>query len=665
MTHFRRYSKNSAIFCGDSTRWQAYFELTADKRYEPDILVGVQPVNAWDSFEFSSLSKDAESEKLASLMQEGFALFLDALKAYQTTEKIIRREIFANKDNTVVPVRIRCSKCLPPEATATREIFLGEDLVPKAVSIVINCDLFHHVVTALNNVSKENKPKRLGILWGIVGPVLHELGHSNLPRDRFFEEINQVWFDCIVIRNLFFNRKNENGFLVPNAIGRQFIEFYISRLLKNKFEGQKEVVFSLPFFKMLNQLHNLLREDTLRRYEELKLFKLEEIAEPAKVIIRSYLDEKYLRPSLSQAMSPIPEAYLPMAVDWKNKTPLTPPPEIGRYGIEDEEDLSAWNKVEKKFRKIGLLITCQLGMGEFGRVYETINLSNPSWPKKVAVKVDRIYKSQKDKAIQVEDVMLNLSRDLSNSPHVIRVYDVGLLSKKHTYHVLQLVPEGETLDELLGVGREEPTSRPKTFVQVSTIQKLKQKLFKPVNQPPKRKNNRFARPLTIIETIDVMISILLWVEKVHTLGYSINDVKTGNIMLNCRGLVKGIDLDFYQKTGSFPQELMQDFFLLSWSCLLLLINAPRESPVPVEMLKDTFGPTLRRGAPELKKLLVEQWPFSEISHEDGEDIVDCFVDIVTRSRFNDYGKDSDLFEQDINRLINLKRLFFEREIILT
>lgn len=58
-----------------------------------------------------------------------------------------------------------------------------------------------------------------------------------------------------------------------------------------------------------------------------------------------------------------------------------------------------------KFRKIGLVIVCQLGIGELGRVYEAINLTNPRWPERVAVKVDRIYKKRKDEAIQAYDVI--------------------------------------------------------------------------------------------------------------------------------------------------------------------------------------------------------------------------------------------------------------------
>jgi serine/threonine protein kinase len=412
-------------------------------------------------------------------------------------------------------------------------------------------------------------------------------------------------------------------------------------------------------------LHRLIGEDMLNKHEKIKLLKFDDLVASAKVIIRGYLDDEYLRPSLSEIMSGLPEAYRPMEITWKKKGPETPPPKVGRYGIEDEEDLSAWNKVADKFRKIGLVIVCQLGIGEFGRVYEAINLINPSWPEKVAVKVDRIYKKRKKEAIQVEDVIMKLSHALSNSPHVISIYDAGLLSKKYTYHVLQLVAEGETLDELLGIGGTEPTSRPAIFGEEDTLQKLRQKFLKPIGQRSRRKNHRFTRPLTLNETIDVVVSMLLWVEKVHSLGYSINDVKTGNVMINCRGQIKGIDLDFYQKAPSFPQAFMQDFFLLSWACLLIFVNAPRKDPLPAESLKEDFGIALQSGADFFRDALLREWKFTDLSSKDASPFLDCFTDIISRSRANIYGVNRDLFEQDINRLIYLKRLFFEREIVMT
>jgi hypothetical protein len=659
----QKYSDNSVVFDGERTSWQTYLALSLAQRYEPDTLVRVKPLSERDGFEFSTLNKNSNSETLVHFLNDGFSLFLKKLREYETAAAIIAREVLANKANTIVPIQIKCSPHLP--ADSTREIFLDDNLNIKDVSIVLNSDLIHNVAKAYEKISDGGEDERLGILWGLIKPLLHELGHSNLPRDRFFEEIHQVWCDCVAMRNIFFKSKRKSGFLVPNKAGKTYMQFFSERLLQNGIKVSKDEIFSQPFFKMLNHLHRLIGEEMLNKHEKIKLLKFDDLVASAKVIIRGYLDDEYLRPSLSEIMSGLPEAYRPMEITWKKKGPETPPPKVGRYGIEDEEDLSAWNKVADKFRKIGLVIVCQLGIGEFGRVYEAINLINPSWPERVAVKVDRIYKKRKKEAIQVEDVIMQLSHALSNSPHVISIYDAGLLSKKYTYHVLQLVAEGETLDELLGIGGTEPTSRPAIFGEENTLQKLRQKFLKPIGQRSKRKNHRFTRPLTLNETIDVIVSMLLWVEKVHSLGYSINDVKTGNVMINCRGQIKGIDLDFYQKAPSLPQAFMQDFFLLSWACLLLFINAPRKDPLPPESLKEDFGIALQSGADFFRDALLQEWKFTDLSSKDASSFLDCFTDIISRSRANIYGVNRDLFEQDINRLIYLKRLFFEREIVMT
>jgi len=659
----QRYSNNSVVFEGEYSEWQAYLERSYDKRYLPDIYIQVDPVVDTSGLKFTTLTQNQLAEELVVLLTEGLRLLDERLTSYPITAEILTREVYTNSANGIVPVLIKCSPYVPIDAT--REIILNDSLEIQAVSVVLNSELVQTVITAYQQVFEGKKYERLGILWGLLRPLLHELGHSNMPRDRFFEEIHRIWCECVVMRNVFFRDKTQDGFLVPNKAGETYIKLYIDKLVKPENEFAVENCFSLPYFKMLNHLNRIVSEDMLKRNAALKLIKKDELSDPAKVIIRGYLDDKYLRPSLAQTMSEIPEAYKPMQIRWHKKGPETPAPKIGRYGIEDEEDLSAWKKLASKFKKIGLLIVSQLGIGEFGRVYEALNLSNPSWPERVAVKVDRIYKKRKNQAIQVEAVMLRLSQDLSNSPHVIRVYDTGLLSKKYTYHVLQLVAEGETLDELLGIGKEEPTSKPGRFSQQETLGQLKQKFLKPITQLPKKKNHRFARPLTLNETIDVMVSMLLWVEKVHMLGYTINDIKTGNVMINCRGQLKGIDLDFYQKSANLPQAYMQDFFLLSWSCLFLLINAPRGKALPVKRLKAAFGAALQDGADSLRKALATEWLFRDLSATDGQQILDCFVEIIFRMRTNVYGAHRDLFEHDINKLVYLKRLFFEREIILT
>jgi len=659
----QRYSDNSVVFEGEYSEWQAYLERSYDKRYLPDITIQVDPALDGSGLMFTTLTENQLAEHLVVLYAEGLHLLTERLASYPITAEILTREVYANDANNIVPILIKCSPYVPTDAT--REIVLNDNLEIQVVSVVLNSNLVQTIVSAYQEVSTGKKFERLGILWGLLKPLLHELGHSNLPRDRFFEEIQRVWCECVIVRNVFFRDKLQDGQLVPNKSGETYLTFYVDKLLDPDDKAVVNDCFNLPYFKMLNHLNRFVSEDMLKRKATLKLIKNDDFNDPAKVIIRGYLDDKYLRPSLAQTMSEIPEAYKPMKITWNKKGPETPAPKIGRYGIEDEEDLSAWKKLANKFNKIGLLIVSQLGIGEFGRVYEALNLSNPSWPERVAVKVDRIYKKRKNQAIQVEAVMLRLSQDLSNSPHVIRVYDTGLLSKKYTYHVLQLVAEGETLDELLGIGKEEPTSKPGKFSQAETLGQLKQKFLKPVIQLPKKKNHRFARPLTLNETIDVMVSMLLWVEKVHMLGYTINDIKTGNVMINCRGQLKGIDLDFYQKSPNLPQAYMQDFFLLSWSCLFLLINAPRDEALPVKKLKAEFGHALQDGADSLMKVLAAEWMFKDLSATDGQQILDCLVEIIFRLRTNVYGAHRDLFEHDINKLVYLKRVFFEREIILT
>ena len=659
----KQYSDNAVVFDGSCTGWQTYLERLPEERYEPDTVVEFKKLSAGGEFELVNVNAHADSAALIGLLEQGLRLFVEKFKKYPCAFDIIAKEVFSNDSNAVAPLHILSSRYLLTDAT--REVFLDDDLNVKSVNIVINTELIHDVVSFHNDFSPDKDTDRVGIYWALLQPLLHELGHKNLPRDRFFEEIHRVWCDSVIMRNLLFKQKRDNGRLAANRIGNAFGDFLVER---NRLKGvalNKEELFRRPFYEMLNQLYRQVDEETLARYQKMKVLCLGELSDAAKVIIREYLDDQYLRPALAQVMAATPEAYRPMQVHWKKKKPVAPQPEIGRFGIEDEEDLAAWGKVANKFRDIGFIIVCQLGIGQFGRVYEAINVTNPRWPGRVAVKVDRIYKKRRQEAIQGSDVMMNLSRHLGASPHVIRIYDAGLLSKKHTYHILQLVAEGETLDVLLGIGGQEPTSRPASVSESGILQQLKQMYLKPIDHKPRRKVNRFLRPLNLKEIIDLMVSMLLWVEKVHNLGYAINDVKTGNIMINRRGQLKGIDLDFYQKVPPTPEAMMQDNFLLSWSCLLLYINAPLKIPFPTDQLKTEYGVPLQEGKAALKMKLLEKWVFDELPTQQKHLFLDGLVDILFRARTNEYGRHPKLFEQDIDRLIYLKRLFFEREIVLS
>jgi DNA-binding helix-hairpin-helix protein with protein kinase domain len=49
--------------------------------------------------------------------------------------------------------------------------------------------------------------------------------------------------------------------------------------------------------------------------------------------------------------------------------------------------------------------------------------------------------------------------------------------------------------------------------------------------------------------MDLLTSIVLWLEEVHALGYAVNDLKNGNLMVSRRGQLKGIDLDTYSPSA--------------------------------------------------------------------------------------------------------------------
>ena len=223
-------SDNSVVFHGERDSWTAYLELSHDQRYEPEILAAVKPVTDNDGFEFIALNDHSRCDKLVRLLNEGFGLFINKLKEYPTTASIVAKEVFSNSANSEVSIQIRCSQHLPSEAT--REILLDDYLNIKAVSIVLNSDLFGDVIKAYKKMTKGSEDEQLGILWGLIKPLLHELGHSNLPRDRFFEEIHRVWCDCVAMRNIFFGDRRQKGYLVPYKAGKFYIKFFTERMLK-------------------------------------------------------------------------------------------------------------------------------------------------------------------------------------------------------------------------------------------------------------------------------------------------------------------------------------------------------------------------------------------------------------------------------------------------
>ena len=347
----------------------------------------------------------------------------------------------------------------------------------------------------------------------------------------------------------------------------------------------------------------------------------------------------------------------------------TPAPRVGRYGILDRNDVSAWRKVSGAFEDMGLTLIRQLGMGEFGRVYEAINRGNPHIPQRVAVKVDRIEKRQKKNAILAAEETMKIGRDLGRSPHVIRIYDAGKLSgKKYTYHVIQLV-DGDTLDNLVGItGREHASiHRPRQARQ--SPQAVRQEYLRAMDGSAgegwrrRRRALPFLDPLTLSQLLDVFTSILLWLEEIHRLGYAVNDLKNGNLMISRRGQLKGIDLDAYARVFSTMDKL-PDFFFLAPSLLLIILHGTTKSqPTPAALEK------MVKSRDVLRSTLQAIWPFGDLAEISRgrvatEDAIDMVANLISRSRDLTYAKHPDVFSEDINHFIELKRTIFVQEIVL-
>jgi serine/threonine protein kinase len=352
----------------------------------------------------------------------------------------------------------------------------------------------------------------------------------------------------------------------------------------------------------------------------------------------------------------------------KKRKVATPPPHVGRYGIQDADDLEAWKKVDGPFNEMGFRLIRQLGMGQFGRVYEAVNRENPHIPQLVALKVDRIQPGDKKRAIQEAGIALHTARDLSLSPHVIRIYDAGKLSgKKYTYHILQRV-DGETLDHLAGVAGSEHASfhGPKGRTLDGTLPlSYSEALEASVGESwrAERLSTAFTDPLSISHCLDLITSMLLWVEEIHQIGYAINDLKNGNLMISRRGQMKGIDLDSYEP-ASLPSQRTPDFVFLAVTLVLLLLNVRRGDTNPF-----SADSRLTHDLEELRKVLNETWAFGDVTRlSDGRmqqaDIVNLFVDLIQGCRDYSFAHEPEKFSAFVDRFIHLKRRTILDEIVL-
>ena len=535
----------------------------------------------------------------------------------------------------------------------TREVRFDKDLVPMENNIVVNAGKAREFLDDIDGLLEKDKPTRMvGTAWPLMHGIISKLARSSVPRDDFVERIHVTTRMCLLTINLLFKDIAKRK-LVPNKAG-EIYEKYHSRL---EDIDRARLYERHPYFRLLNELRFFITEKGSRNDNDI-----------AQVLVREYLDQCYLRLSLAGVMPDPPEAMMPMEWNWVKKRKIsTPSPKTGRYGIQDDEDFAAWKKVGRAFDEMGFTIVRQLGIGQFGRVYDAVNRENPHIPQHVALKVDRIQRGEKKQAIQAAEITLNTARDLAKSPHVIRIYDAGKLSgKKYTYHILQRV-DGETLDHLVGVagvehasfhgprGRVRDQSLPNSYTQA--LAGASGEAWRGT-----RLTASFTEPLSLSRCLDLITSMLLWVEEIHQIGYAINDLKNGNLMVSRRGQLKGIDLDSYEPATSAEQR-MPDFVFLSVTLILLLFNIRGAGSSPL------YTEGLIKDGELLRDALNGDWSFGDVEKLSGgrisqAEIVGLLVELVQGCRDHRFASEPAAFSAFIDRFIRVKRLTFLDEIVL-
>lgn len=634
---------SATLFSADSPAWVRYLGATEESRYVPDMRVSVHVESTLGVLSFEPETEDARW--LAELLSFGFRELTERLAPKPHVFKVFRQLVFENEANQRSELTLLLSATVPGHGTRETR---SQDGKTGAARLVLSQQLALAGRDHFERARSGSSAEKLGAIWSLVARVMHSLAYPPAPRDLFVTKIDLLARLSYVAINVLYDEQRR-GLLWPTEVGSAFAE------ASSRASGLTipEVIERDTYFRSLAKLGFMLRQAPYSRYEQ-----------DARIVARDYLDPLYLRLSLASAMPGVLPAMKAMKHTRHGQSIRTPSPELGSYGILDEEDLAAWKTVSGRFADLGFTLLRQLGMGEFGRVYEALNDNNGAFPERVALKVDRIV-GKKKKAILEAEEAIAVGRQLAASPHVIRIYDTGKLSGlRFTYHVLQLI-DGDTLDNLAGVtGREHASiSRPPSARGTELEAQLE--FARAVDSRGSelwrrdRVSAPFTRALSPAMVLDLLTSVLLWLEEVHQAGFANNDLKNGNLMMSRRGQLKGIDLDSYSKLHSYKDK-MTDFMFLAVSLILLIFNAPvtdRDRNVPWEELIESEE--------RLRARLAVAWPFGDVAalsqgRVTHEDLTDLVVDLVQRSRQLVYAKRPELFAADIARLLDLKRrLMFE------
>jgi len=641
-----RTELSTTVFSGDPSEWIAYLRMPFGQRCEAGIAVRahLQPDLKIIAFE----AENDDSRWLAELLSSGIRQARKRIDDKPKVENAFEDLLFKHARKGRRWLSVRLSPDVPSDGTL--EVIRDGANGIAETRIVLHSRLARYVREALEGGVYSGST--LGLYWPLVARFVAQLAYPEAPRDRFLEKIEVFSkMTYVAINVLYEGRKGGN--LVPSPAG----EVYEQMVSQSSGVPRSRLMEAHPYFRMLNKLGFLLRGHGYAGD-----------AAEVRVAACEYLDSVYLRLSLAGAMPEVAPAMEPMPFERAGRKVRTPEPRLGSFGIVDEQDLEAWKTVADPFRDAGFTLLRQLGMGEFGRVYEALNDNSPNFPGRVALKVDRIIGKKKNAILEAEEAMF-VGRALARAPHLMRLYDTGKLKgQRFTYHVLQLI-DGDTLDNLVGVTGTEHASVSRPPAARTSDFEAQAEFDRAISSRGGElwRRQRMALPFTHALSppmvLDLLTSVLLWLEGVHEVGYAINDLKNGNLMMSRRGQLKGIDLDSYAPAHS-PKDKVTDFMFLAVSMILLLFSAPvanRGRNVPWEELIESEA-KLRAG-------LVEAWPFGDVElQSDGrvtrDELTTVLVDLVHRSRHLVYTKRPDLFSEDIARMISLKHRLLMEEFVI-
>jgi hypothetical protein len=640
-----RTEHSTTVFSAEAEDWVRYLGLSHGERYEPDFRVRIHLHREWHLLAFEAENDD--SRWLAELLERGLSSVKKRLESRPHLLSAFDDLVFQNAKHGGT-VTVVLSPDVPSDGTREGS---REEGTPGDLRVVLHSGLVRYVKETLDAGALVPAEPRLGYYWPLIGRLVSELAYPVAPLDRFAAKIDVFSRVTYVAIGVLYDGRR-GGQLSPSPAGAIY-----ERLVSESSGIERARLFERhPYFRMLSRLSFLLRGQAYKGY-----------ADDVNMAVREYLDGLYLRLSLAGAMPGVSPAMRGMTFERKGRKVLTPKPEIGKYGVHDEDDLESWKKVGNSFRELGFTLIRQLGMGEFGRVYEALNDHNPDYPARVALKVDRIVGKKKQAILEAEQAM-HVGRELARGHHLMRLYDTGKLpGERFTYHVLQLI-DGDTLDNLVGVTGTEHGSVSRPPSARSSELEAKEEYERAVSSRSSElwRSTRIARPfahqLSPAMILDLLTSVLLWLEDVHRINYAINDLKNGNLMMSRRGQLKGIDLDSYAPVHS-PKDKVTDFMFLAVSLVLLLLSTKtmdrRRRPWE-EIIENESR--LRAG-------LRENWPFGDVAlTSDGrvseEELMNVLVDLVQRSRRLVYAKRPDLFSEDIDRLIGVKRRLIVEELVI-